>query len=212
MDSGLLADAGKLLLIIWTNIVLSGDNAVVIALAAAGLPAEQRARAITFGIAAAAILRIVFSFFAVYLLHVVGLKLVGGLLLCYITWGFYTELRAGEHAEEEEQAGREDHAEPKSMARALMQITLADVSMSLDNVLAIAALARDNFVLLAVGLLFSVVLMGLAASFIARLLDRYRWIAWVGMLILAWVSFHLTWEGFWEVMEHMGWAHAPISI
>ena len=180
-----------LMQIIFANAILSGDNAVVIGLAAAGLPANQRAKAVMFGVIAAAVLRIIFSIFATFLLTLWWIELVGGLLLIYIAWGFYKELR--EKGEEETAEGHVHH--DKTLMQALWQITLADVSMSLDNVLAIAAIARNNFPLLIVGLLVSIIMMGLLGGLLAKLLDRYRWIAWIGLLLIVYIAFQLLWEG-----------------
>ena len=180
--------------IMFANIVLSGDNAVLIGLAAAGLPAAQRSRAILFGMIFATVLRVIFSVFAVYLLEVPGLLLIGGLLLLWIAYGFFKELR-DEKAEEEDPEGHEDGAGGKSMMQALKQIVIADVSMSLDNVLAIAGIARGNLPMLILGLGVSIILMGVAASIIARLLARFRWIAYAGVALIAWIGIEMTYEG-----------------
>jgi YjbE family integral membrane protein len=180
--------------IMFANIVLSGDNAVLIGLAAAGLPAAQRSRAILFGMIFATVLRVIFSIFAVYLLEVPGLMLIGGLLLLWIAYGFFTELRE-EKAEEEDPEGHEDGVGGKTMASALKQIVIADVSMSLDNVLAIAGIARGNLPMLILGLGVSIILMGVAASIIARLLARFRWIAYAGVALIAWIGIEMTYEG-----------------
>ncbi|HYZ31839.1 MAG TPA: YjbE family putative metal transport protein [Crenalkalicoccus sp.] len=182
----------ELLQIIWLNIVLSGDNAVVIGLAAAGLPAKQRNRAVLFGIVAAAVLRILFSLFATRLLAFWWIDILGGLALLWITWTFVQELR--EKAEEEEHPETAHHHE-KSLMQALWQIIVADVSMSLDNVLAVAAVARGHEMLLVFGLLFSVVLMGVLGGVLARLLERYRIIGWIGVILIAWVGVKLIYEG-----------------
>jgi YjbE family integral membrane protein len=164
---------------------------VVIGLAAAGLPAHLRVRAVLFGIVAAAVLRIVFSIFATFLLSLWWVDLVGGLALLYIAWGFWRELR---HAGEEAAAGA-DASRDKSLVQALWQIIVADVSMSLDNVLAVAAVARNNITMLVTGLMVSIVLMGLLGGALARLLDRYKIIAYVGLALIAWIGFELLWEG-----------------
>ena len=177
--------------IILANAILSGDNAVVIGLAAAGLPAHQRGRAVLFGVVAAAILRIIFSIFATFLLSLWWIELVGGVALLYIAWGFWKELR--EKGREEAVEGHAHH--DKSLMQALWQIVIADVSMSLDNVLAIAAIARNNFTLLIVGLLVSIVMMGLLGGALAKLLDRYRWIAYVGLALIVYIGAQLLWEG-----------------
>lgn len=180
--------------IMFANVVLSGDNAVLIGLAAAGLPAAQRSRAILFGMVFATVLRVIFSIFAVYLLEVPGLLLIGGLLLLWIAYGFYKELRE-EKAEEDDPEGHEDGAGGKTMMQALKQIVIADVSMSLDNVLAIAGIARGNMPMLILGLAVSIILMGVAASIIARLLARFRWIAYAGVALIAWIGIEMTYEG-----------------
>ncbi len=190
MDT-LVAQGGQFLQILWLNIILSGDNAVVIGLAAAGLPEKLRGRAVLFGIVAAAVLRIVFSIFATFLLTLWWIDLLGGLALLYIAWGFWKELRG---KEEEEERGRHEVSE-KTLGQALWQIIVADVSMSLDNVLAVAAVARDNLPMLIVGLLISIVLMGLLGGALAKLLDRYRIIAYIGLALIAYIGLELLWEG-----------------
>ncbi|MCQ4160696.1 YjbE family putative metal transport protein [Roseomonas sp. GC11] len=182
---------GPLAEIIWLNVILSGDNAVVIGLAAAGLPAHQRGRAVLFGVVAAAVLRIVFSIFATLLLSLWWVDLVGGAALLYIAWSFLRELRHGGG----EEGGESAHAEDKTLLQALWQIILADVSMSLDNVLAVAGVARSNLSLLVVGLAISIVMMGLAGGLLAKLLDRYKIIAYVGVALIAYIGFELLWEG-----------------
>jgi len=188
---GLLAAAPRFLEILWLNIVLSGDNAVVIGMAAAGLAPKLRNRAVLFGIVTAAVLRVIFSVFATYLLNLWWVALVGGVALLYIAWTFLRELL---HRNEDgaEEAG--EHKE-KTLAQALWQIVLADVSMSLDNVLAVAAVARNDVVMLVIGLTVSILLMGLLGGLLARLLDRYRVIAFVGVALIAWIGIELTWEG-----------------
>ena len=187
----LLSQAPQFAEILWLNIILSGDNAVVIGLAAAGLAPHLRARAVLFGIVAAAVLRIIFSIFATYLLSLWWVDIVGGLALLYIAWGFWKELR---HAAEAGAEG-EDRAEQKTLLAALWQIILADVSMSLDNVLAVAAVARNNLTMLVTGLMVSIVLMGVLGGALARLLDRYKIIAYVGLALIAWIGVELLWEG-----------------
>jgi YjbE family integral membrane protein len=196
--------------IMFANIVLSGDNAVLIGLAAAGLPAAQRSRAILFGMIFATVLRVMFSIFAVYLLEVPGLLLIGGLLLLWIAYGFFKELRE-EKAEEEDPEGHEDGAGGKTMASALKQIVIADVSMSLDNVLAIAGIARGNMPMLILGLGVSIILMGVAASIIARLLAKFRWIAYAGVALIAWIGIEMTYEGAHQLYAYLtgsGHGHA----
>ncbi|WP_424134555.1 TerC family protein [Roseomonas chloroacetimidivorans] len=181
----------ELLQIMWLNIILSGDNAVVIGLAAAGLPESQRNKAVMFGIAAAAVLRIVFSLIAQQLLALWWIDLVGGLALLYIAWNFLSELR---HSQKEEGTEGVAHHD-KTLMAALWQIVVADVSMSLDNVLAVAAVARNDMTLLIIGLVVSIVMMGLLGGLLARVLDRYKWIAYLGVALIAWIGLQLLWEG-----------------
>ena len=187
----ILGQGAQFLQILWLNIILSGDNAVVIGLAAAGLPEKLRAKAVLFGIVAAAVLRIVFSVFATYLLGLWWIEIVGGLALLYIAWGFWRELRG---KEEEDGSDGHEHKE-KTLGQALWQIIVADVSMSLDNVLAVAAIARNNLPMLVIGLLISIVLMGVLGGALAKLLDRYKIIAYVGLALIAYIGFELLYEG-----------------
>ncbi|MBP0446457.1 TerC family protein [Roseomonas sp. SSH11] len=181
----------QLLEIMWLNIILSGDNAVVIGLAAAGLPESQRNKAVLFGIGAAAVLRIVFSLIAQQLLALWWIDIVGGLALLYIAINFLVELRKAQHDEAGEGGAHHD----KTLMAALWQIIVADVSMSLDNVLAVAAVARSNITLLIVGLAISIVMMGLLGGLLARILDRYKWIAYLGVALIAYIGVELLWEG-----------------
>ncbi len=184
------------------DLVLAGDNAIVVGLAAAGLPPVLRRRVIVWGIGAATALRIAFAALAVELLAIIGLTLAGGILLLWVAWKLYRELRAARAAPEH--AGS---APPrKSFAQAFLQIVLADASMSLDNVLAVAGTARDNLVVLVAGLLLSVALMGVASHFIARLLGRQPWISWLGLGIIAVVALRMIYDG---SLEMVGRAHLP---
>ncbi|MGA8822781.1 MAG: TerC family protein, partial [Pseudolabrys sp.] len=185
-----------LLQVIMIDLVLAGDNAVIIGLAAAGLPPERRGRAILVGIAAATVLRLVFAAVAVELLEIVGLLLAGGILLLWVCWKMWRELR-GPSAEDTEAAltKGEAHVPRKTFAQAAWQIVVADISMSLDNVLAVAGAARDHPAALVFGLALSIVLMGVAAGFIAKLLNRHRWIAYVGLAIILYVAFDMIWRG-----------------
>lgn len=198
-EPGALGALAQVLLI---DVVLAGDNAVAVGLVAAGLPAHQRRKAILAGIVLAAVLRVLFALVAVQLLQVFGLLLAGGLLLLWVAWKLARELRrpgpepaGGTSAPP---AG-EPPSHTKTMRQAMVQIVIADASMSLDNVLAVAAAARDHPVVLFIGLALSVALMGFAASIIARALDRHRWIAWVGVAIIAWVACLMIYEGGLEV-------------
>ena len=188
--------------IMWLNIILSGDNAVVIGLAAAGLPEAQRNKAVLFGIVAAAVLRIVFSIFASYLLALWWVDIVGGAALLYIAVTFLRELL---HKKDEDAAeGTGGEVQQKSLMAALWQIIIADVSMSLDNVLAVAAVARANFTLLIVGLGISIVMMGLLGGWLARILDRFKIIAYIGVALIAWIGLELLWEGLLIANAHLG--------
>jgi YjbE family integral membrane protein len=192
-----------LLQVIMIDLVLAGDNAIVIGLAAAGLPKDQRAKAILIGIIAATILRIGFAAATTQLLQIVGLLLAGGILLLWVCWKMWRELRTS-HQEEAEGAealvGHETGGAPrKTFAQAAWQIVVADVSMSLDNVLAVAGAAREHPGILIFGLILSVALMGIAASFIAKLLQRHRWIAYVGLAIILYVAGEMIYRGAHEV-------------
>ncbi len=208
MNELLSADAlSALLQVIMIDLVLAGDNAIVIGLAAAGLPKDQRAKAILMGIAAATALRIVFALTTTQLLQLgPGLLVAGGLLLLWVCWKMWRELRhtaAEDRAAEEALAGRDLDADGsiaagvprKTFAQAAWQIVIADVSMSLDNVLAVAGAALEHPIVLIFGLVLSIALMGVAASFIARLLQRHRWIAYVGLLIILYVALEMIWHG-----------------
>lgn len=190
--------------VIMIDLVLAGDNAVVIGLAAAGLPPQQRSRAILVGIIAATVLRIAFAAVAIELLEIVGLLLAGGILLLWVCWKMWRELRGPGHKETEAALTAGESSLPhKTFAQAAWQIVVADISMSLDNVLAVAGAARDHPSALVFGLVLSIVLMGVAASFIARLLNRHRWIAYLGLAIILYVSFDMIWRGFLEVKPHV---------
>jgi YjbE family integral membrane protein len=189
-----------LLQVVLIDLVLAGDNAVVIGLAAAGLPDEQRRRAIVVGIAAATVLRIVFAGVATQLLQVLGLLLAGGVLLLWVCWKMWRELReqassAGALAFGHAGAGSSSQTPHKTFRQAALQIVAADVSMSLDNVLAVAGAAREHPFILAFGLLLSVALMGVAADLIGRVLQKHRWIAYVGLAIIVYVAFEMIWRG-----------------
>jgi len=199
-----------LLGVIGIDLVLAGDNAIVIGMAAAGLPKDQRAKAILIGVMAATVLRIVFALAATKLMAITGLTLAGGVLLLWVCWKMWRELRSGHDA----QAGAEVLADAdlnhdgsfakgaprKSFSQAAWQIVVADVSMSLDNVLAVAGAAKEHPGVLVFGLALSVALMGLAASFIAGLLQKHRWIAFVGLAIILYVALHMMYEGAFEVL------------
>jgi len=184
--------------VIMIDLVLAGDNAVVIGLAAAGLAPERRARAILVGVAAATVLRILFAAVAVELLAIVGLLLAGGILLLWVAWKMWWELRGKRHAD-----ATATPAPRKSFAQAAWQIVLADVSMSLDNVLAVAGAARAHIEALVFGLGLSILLMGFAASLVARLLERQRWLAYLGLAIVLYVALDMIWRGGLELWPHL---------
>lgn len=201
--------------VIMIDLVLAGDNAIVIGLAAAGLPRDQRNKAILVGIIAATVLRIVFAGLTTQLLQIVGLLLAGGVLLLWVCWKMWRELQTT-HTEEmaaEEALADADldkdgqvagGAPRKTFAQAAWQIVVADVSMSLDNVLAVAGAAREHPYVLVFGLGLSIALMGIAASFIARLLQKHRWIAYVGLAVILYVALEMIWRGAFEVAPHVG--------
>jgi YjbE family integral membrane protein len=187
-----------LLQVIMIDLVLAGDNAIVIGLAAAGLPQAQRSKAILIGVIAATVLRIVFAGVATQLLQIVGLLLAGGILLLWVCWKMWRELRGAQHAQGE--VGQPHEAagggpSNKTFAQAAWQIVVADVSMSLDNVLAVAGAAREHPYVLIFGLVLSIALMGIAANFIARLLHRYHWIGYIGLAIILYVAGDMIYRG-----------------
>ena len=184
-----LAAFGQVLMI---DVMLAGDNAIVVGALAAGLPAEQRKKVILIGIVAALVLRIVFALAVTQLMQVVGLIFAGGLLLLWVSWKMWRELRQ-DAGHDEELANLKP---AKSFAGAAWSVAIADVSMSLDNVLAVAGAAREHPGILIVGLLLSVALMGIAANFIAQYIERYRWIAYVGLVVILYVAGKMIYEGF----------------
>jgi YjbE family integral membrane protein len=196
------ATASAYIEIITINIVLSGDNVVVIGMAAATLAPELRSKAILAGIAAATVIRIGFALLATQLLAVPGLQLVGGALLLWVCWKMYEELRQQDHADGPPTAEEIAKLPRKTLRQAVTQIIVADVSMSLDNVLAVAGAAKHNIPALVFGLVLSVVLMGVAAGLVARILDRYRWIAWIGLLIIVYVAITMFYEGTDQLIGH----------
>ncbi len=196
--------------VVMIDLVLAGDNAIVIGLAAAGLPKEQRNKAILIGVIAATVLRIIFAGLTIQLLQIVGLLLAGGILLLWVCWKMWRELRTSAAEEEEAELALEgadsgtSTAPRKTFAQAAWQIVIADVSMSLDNVLAVAGAAREHPYVMIFGLILSIALMGLAASFIARILQRYRWIAYVGLAIILYVALKMIYQGALEVAPVVG--------
>jgi YjbE family integral membrane protein len=211
------SELSTILQVVFINVVLSGDNAIVVGMAAAGAPRAIRKKVIFYGIAGAVVLRIVLSLLAVQFLQVVGLLLAGGILLLWVCWKLYREIRSGtaQHSGTDALGFGEDEVaveSTKTLGEAMWQILVADVSMSLDNVLAVAGAARDHPLIMAAGLVLSIALMGLAATFIARLLDRYRWLAWVGLLVILYVAGRMVWDGGWEVQNAIVTFAAPLPM
>ena len=187
---------GQVLMI---DIMLAGDNAIVVGALAAGLPADQRRKVILIGIIAALVLRIAFALVVTQLMQIVGLTFAGGLLLLWVSWKMWRELQHSNqsHGSPEVDGDEDSGLKPaKSFAAAAWAVAVADVSMSLDNVLAVAGAAREHPGILIIGLLLAVALMGVAANILAKYIERYRWIAWVGLLVIVYVAGKMIYEGF----------------
>ena len=203
------AELSALLQVIVVDLVLAGDNAIVVGLVAAGLPAKDRTRVIAIGIVAATLMRVGFAAVTVQLLQIVGLLLAGGLVLLWVAWKLWREIKARREAHdvsataarENDGGGREP---PRQIRGAIVQIVVADLSMSLDNVLAVAGIARDHTWVLVVGLVLSVAFMGLAATWIARQLEHRPWIAYVGLAVIFYVAMAMIVEGAQEVITVTG--------
>src|SRR4030095_15955784 len=193
--------------VLMIDLVLAGDNAIVVGALAAGLPAEQRRKVIVIGVFASLVLRILFALIVTQLLQIIGLILVGGLLLLWVAWRMWRDLRAPQEFSpgSEEIIGDERSGlrPAKSFAGAAWAVAVADVSMSLDNVLAVAGAARDHPGILIVGLIFAVALMGLAANVIAKYIERYRWIAYLGLAVIVYVAFKMIYDG---------WIHPDVGL
>lgn len=206
------AEASAFLQVVFVDIMLAGDNAIVVAMVVVGLPAERRGRVLIVGIAAATLMRVLFALVTVQLLNVIGLSLAGGLLLLWVTWKFWRELKA-RHVEDQAAEYIDDivHGTPlrhpdaprKTMRQAIIQVVAADVSMSLDNVLAVAGIAGEYQWVLVSGLVLSVAFMGLAATLIARLLARHHWIGFLGVAVILYVSLDMIWKGAIQIIETM---------
>ena len=190
-----------LLQVVVIDLVLAGDNAVVIGLAAAGLQAKQRGKAILIGIGAATLLRIVFALLTTQLMQIVGLLLAGGILLLWVCWKMWRELRASAHRTAAEHTADGAAGQRKTLWQATTQIIVADVSMSLDNVLAVAGAAREQPIVLVFGLALSIAMMGAAATFIARLLQNHRWIAYLRLAVILYVAVDMTIRGANEIAK-----------
>lgn len=182
--------------VVGIDVALAGDNAVVVGMAVTGLPERQKRPAIIMGISGATVIRMAFGAIALQLLAIIGLLLAGGLLLLWVCWKMYRDLRHRSHPH----AGH-GAAPRKTLREAMLQIVLADVSMSLDNVLAVAGAAAGSVWVLMAGLVISVILMGVAAGLLARLLERRRWIAWVGLAIVLYVALQMIWDGGHELVR-----------
>jgi YjbE family integral membrane protein len=201
-DFGNLGSASALsalLQVLIIDITLAGDNAIVVGALAAGLPAEQRRKVILIGVIAALILRVFFALVVTQLLQVVGLVLAGGLLLLWVAWKMWREMRHSEPAGGSPEIEGDEHSgvrPAKSFASAAWAVAVADVSMSLDNVLGVASAAKNHPGIMIVGLIFAVALMGIAANVIAKYIERFRWIAWVGVVVILWVAGTMVYEGF----------------
>ncbi|MDA8873107.1 YjbE family putative metal transport protein [Alphaproteobacteria bacterium] len=196
-----LAEVTDILQIIFADIILSGDNALVIGMAAAGLAAAQRKRAIAIGMAMAAILRILFAIVAAQLLAIKGILLIGGGLLAWVCYRFYHDLkefnRNNDQALADGEAKSDDRGKPveKNFGRALLTILVADVSMSIDNIVAVAAIARDNTALLVFGLGLAIAFMAFSASLIMKIMIRYRWLSYLGLWFLIYLTITMLYDG-----------------
>jgi YjbE family integral membrane protein len=206
METELTGPLTAFVQVVFIDLVLAGDNAIVVGMAAASVPSEQRRLVILWGMAAAVVLRILFAVIATQLLKIIGLTLAGGLLLAFVAYQMYRELRS--HGRDEltpEEALRGTPAQaPKGVGAAVAQVAMADVSMSLDNVLAVAGAARDHLVVLAAGLVISIGMMAFAANIIARLIHRQRWLAWVGLGIISYVAVDMILRGTVHVAASIG--------
>jgi YjbE family integral membrane protein len=190
-----------LLQILALDLILAGDNAIVVGALAAGLPDDQRKKVIAIGVIAALVLRIIFALMVTWLMGIIGLVFVGGLLLLWVAWKMYKDLVVeGANPGSPEIAGDEGSniAPAKSFAAAAWAVAVADVSMSLDNVLAVAGAAKDHPGLLIIGLIFAVALMGIAANIIAKYIERYKWIAWVGLAVIVYVAGKMIYDGLYD--------------
>ena len=199
-----ITELNALFQVFLVDLIFAGDNAIVVGLAAAGLAPEQRRRAIFWGIAAAAVLRILFAILTVQLLSILGLLVIGGCLLLWVCWKLWRELREHQSPSSPSEGLSSSSRPPsKSMRQALTQIVIADITMSLDNVLAVAGIAREHIGVLVFGLALSVAFMGFAATFIARLLERHRWIGYVGLLLILYVAGVMIYDGAVEIYQAM---------
>jgi YjbE family integral membrane protein len=209
LDFSTIFTTGGLLMlgqIILADLTMAGDNVLIMGTLASGLPEKDRRKVLLFGVAMALVFLIGFALIATQLLKITGLLLAGGLLLLWVAYNMYRELRPSNIviADDPDTPQVEGPPATKTLLQAAIQITLADLSMSLDNVLVVAAIARDHPALLFVGLTFSVMIMGLGANLVAKLVQRYHWIAWIGLVIILYVALKMVWEGWHQVAPLIG--------
>ena len=205
MESELMSQLVAFVQVIFIDLVLAGDNAIVVGMAAASVPIDQRRRVIIWGTAAAVVLRIFFALVTTQLLQIIGLTLAGGLLLAFVAYQMYRELRThgkDEVTPDEAEAGV-NAAQPKTVTAAVWQVAMADLSMSLDNVLGVAGAAKDHLEVLVAGLVICIIMMTLAANLIAKLIHKQRWLAWVGLTIIAYVTLEMSIGGGSQVASAM---------
>ena len=203
IDSLITAELAAFLKIIAIDLVMSGDNAIIIGMAAAGLPPDLRKKAIFWGIVGATVLRVFFAIITMQLLSITGIKVVGGVLLLWVCWRMWQEIRAGSTLEDLEREAEENAKKgpPKTFRTAMINIIVADATMSLDNVLAVAGAAGDFLEMLIFGLVLSIALMALAANYIAKMLEKHTWLGYLGLAIIAYVAIQMIWQGSGEVMD-----------
>ncbi|HAT48882.1 MAG: YjbE family putative metal transport protein [Nitrospirae bacterium] len=206
METELVSQLTAFVQVIFIDLVLAGDNAIVVGMAAASVPPANRKRVIVLGTAAAVVLRILFALLTTQLLQITGLTLAGGLLLLFVAWRMFHDIRA--HGKEKTEAEKlqeaSDKKTDKSVAAAVWQVAMADLSMSLDNVLAVAGAAKDHPGILVAGLVIAIIMMAFAANAIARLIQKRPWLAWIGLAIIAYVALDMTWRGYHQVAPSIG--------
>ncbi|MBF0171860.1 MAG: YjbE family putative metal transport protein [Magnetococcales bacterium] len=201
METELVSQLTAFIQVIFIDLVLAGDNAIVVGMAAASVSPERRRKVIVLGTAAAVLLRIIFALITTQLLQIIGLTLAGGLLLLFVAWQMFRDIRShGQEktAHEKEEAAR-NQGQDKTVTAAVWQVAMADLSMSLDNVLAVAGAAKDHPGILVAGLVIAVIMMAFAANYIARLIQKQPWIAWIGLAIITYVAIDMTWRGYLQI-------------
>lgn len=204
MIGWLQENAVALLNVIMIDVVLAGDNAIIVGLAASRVAPEMRKKVIFWGITGAVVLRILFAGVTTQLLQIVGLTVAGGILLLWVAWKMYRQIKEGAHDPDEVMAkaqAADGPRNPMSFGQAVTQVILADVTMSLDNVLAVAGAAKGNALVLGLGLAVAIVLMAVASHYIAKLLVKYPWITWIGLLVIVYVAVDMIWDGMHEVVR-----------